>query len=188
MGINIFENEPSKTTSSVLSIENSSSRSPLPDPSLLPSDLKSNNSPNNYVELYARVPSPFPPLPYFITIRIRWSRSWNFYNRIPGRKESQTSVHLEFNTEQIAKLERNYTPPLPAPRVRIHSLYTRSCTIATHTRTHVSYTRLYIHVYVFARVPPRWLSALQIPGGGGRFDPRGGGGRDRGLSVPTLSP
>ena len=55
-------------------------------------------------------PLPFPPLPYFITIRIRWSRSWNFYNRIPGRKESQTSVHLEFNTEQIAKLERNYTP------------------------------------------------------------------------------
>lgn len=149
MGINIFENEPSKTTSSVLSIENSSSRSPLPDPSLLPSDLKSNNSPNNYVELYARVPSPFPPLPYFITIRIRWSRSWNFYNRIPGRKESQTSVHLEFNTEQIAKLERNYTPLSPL----LGSVYT-ACIYAVarsrHTRARTCPIHVYIYMYMYS--------------------------------------
>lgn len=48
-------------------------------------------------------------------------------------KESQTSVHLEFNTEQIAKLERNYTP---------HSLYTHPIhavysTIATHTHIYI---------------------------------------------------
>lgn len=142
MDINIFENESSQQQVRFIDRAEKIPRADRHYPILPPlplSDLKSNNSPNNYAKLYAR--ALLPSLPYFITIRIRWSRSWNFYNRIPGRKESQTSVHLEFNTEQIAKLERNYTQAPYTPC--IHA-------VATHTHTHVRARPVRDYIYPLA--------------------------------------
>lgn len=72
MDINIFENESSQQQVRFIDRAEKIPRADRHYPILPPlplSDLKSNNSPNNYAKLYAR--ALLPSLPYFITIRIR---------------------------------------------------------------------------------------------------------------------
>lgn len=72
MDINIFENESSQQQVRFIDRTEKIPRADRHYPILPPlplSDLKSNNSPNNYAKLYAR--ALLPSLPYFITIRIR---------------------------------------------------------------------------------------------------------------------
>lgn len=109
--------------------------------------------------------SPTPPYPILLPSEFDDHALETFTIAFRGRKESQTSVHLEFNTEQIAKLERDYTPH------SLYTSYTRSIARSRHTHARAR-ARLYIRsrasALTFRRANTRSREFDPLEGGRGR--------------------